>query len=326
MPEGTKIPVNIVSGFLGSGKTTAILSLLREKQEEGRWAVLINEFGEVSVDQTTVQSAASARETIVELAGGCICCSAKGMFRQRLEQLAREGNYARILIEPSGLGGIDLVSETVLDMPELELLPTACLIDLTGIEHPRLQMNPVYRMQIQKADVLIFTKTDLVPDPGEQQRLIGKVTSNFPGKPHWLSGVAKGEPISLPGMKEPDNSLHPQFKLAPELHPEPGDEHYRKECLTWPAETTFDLEGLLTFLNEQKDLIRAKGYIQTANAWKLLNFTLTGCTVEECDKKSQNQLVLIFDKQPLVTSQHIRAALQSVILSDHSVQETQAWA
>ncbi len=70
-----KIPVNIITGFLGSGKTTAIIRLLNNKPAGDKWAVIINEFGKVSIDSQTLRSSSDSGN-IYEVSGGCICCSA----------------------------------------------------------------------------------------------------------------------------------------------------------------------------------------------------------------------------------------------------------
>ena len=96
-----KIPVNIISGFLGSGKTTAIIKLLKEKTASEKWAVIINEFGKISIDGQTLRSSSDAG-SVFDIAGGCICCSAKGHFQENLEKIIQSGNFSRIIVEPSG--------------------------------------------------------------------------------------------------------------------------------------------------------------------------------------------------------------------------------
>lgn len=133
-----KIPVNIISGFLGSGKTTAIIKILGQKTTNEQWAVIINEFGKVSIDSQTLRSSSSNAGMIFEVSGGCICCSAKGYFLENLEKIVRSGNYTRIIIEPSGLGGIELVSEIVGANHAFRLMPAICLVDIRSIENLRL--------------------------------------------------------------------------------------------------------------------------------------------------------------------------------------------
>jgi G3E family GTPase len=171
-----KIPVNIISGFLGAGKTTTIISLLSQKTTDEQWAVIINEFGRISIDSQTLRSS-SETGTVFEISGGCICCSARGYFQENIEKIVQAERYSRIIIEPSGLGGIDMVSEIVTVNPDLILMPVICIVDITIIENPRLQLLPVYQSQIFKADVILFSKCDLLADYVTQKRLVGKFKS-----------------------------------------------------------------------------------------------------------------------------------------------------
>jgi len=179
-------PVNIISGFLGSGKTTVIIKLLWQKPDDKQWAIIINEFGKVSIDSQTLRSSSDSGN-IFEISGGCICCSAKGYFQENLETIIKSGNYDRIIIEPSGLGGIEMVSEIVSANSNLNLMPVISLVDIACVENTRLQLNPIYRKQISKADIIVFSKCDLLTNSEAQNRLTEKFKSLFPEKLHYLS-------------------------------------------------------------------------------------------------------------------------------------------
>lgn len=100
-----KIPIHIITGFFGSGKTTAIIDLLNQKKEDELWAIIINEFGKVSIDFMTVD-AATENQNIFDISGGCICCTAKAYFEQDLKKIVDLQKFSRVIIEPSGLGGL----------------------------------------------------------------------------------------------------------------------------------------------------------------------------------------------------------------------------
>ncbi len=159
--------------------------MLGNKARNEQLAVIINEFVKVSIDGLTIKQA-SDNGTVFEISGGCICCSAKGFFRENLERTIQAEHYSRIIIEPSGLGGIDMVSEIVGTNPDLCLMPVICLVDIVGIENPRLQLNPIFRMQISKANVIAFSKCDLLTNTIHQERLIEQFKSSFPEKQNCL--------------------------------------------------------------------------------------------------------------------------------------------
>jgi hypothetical protein len=94
----TRIPANLITGFLGSGKTTAIRALLDERPSGERWSVLINEFGTVSIDQTEFD-AADAEVKVQELAGGCMCCTMSMIMEPLLARFLHQTQPDRLIIE-----------------------------------------------------------------------------------------------------------------------------------------------------------------------------------------------------------------------------------
>ncbi len=100
------VPTNIITGFLGVGKTSAILQLLKNKPSNERWAVLVNEFGEIGVDGSLMTSQHHNEQGVFirEVAGGCMCCAAGVPMQVALNQLLTQAKPDRLLIEPTGLG------------------------------------------------------------------------------------------------------------------------------------------------------------------------------------------------------------------------------
>jgi G3E family GTPase len=104
-----KIKLEIISGFLGAGKTTLINKLLREAWQGEKTAVLENEFGEIGVDGDLL---AGHELTVKEITNGCICCTLKGDFVEGIKELARDYKPERIVIEPTGIGKLSDILET----------------------------------------------------------------------------------------------------------------------------------------------------------------------------------------------------------------------
>ena len=100
------VPTNIITGFLGVGKTTAILNLLESKPTNQRWAILVNEFGEIGVDGSLFEGQQSEQQEVFirEVPGGCMCCAAGLPMQVALNQLLAKAKPDRLLIEPTGLG------------------------------------------------------------------------------------------------------------------------------------------------------------------------------------------------------------------------------
>jgi G3E family GTPase len=177
MGEGAphRIPVTVVTGFLGSGKTTLINRLLRAP-DLADTAVVINEFGEIGLDHHLVES---AREDIVLLRNGCVCCSVRGDLVDTLADLrARAASgavppFARAIVETSGLADPAPVLQTLLGDPavagDYALAGLVATVDALNWERQRARQREA-AAQAALADRLLLTKTDLV-GPGDVARL-----------------------------------------------------------------------------------------------------------------------------------------------------------
>lgn len=285
-----KIPVHIISGFLGAGKTTAIIRLLERKPKHETWAVIINEFGKISIDGQTLQSKSSAG-SLFEISGGCICCSARSYFQENLEKIMEESRFDRIIIEPSGLGGIDHITGLVQKQPDLLLMPVVCIVDMTTTYHPRLSMLPIYKAQIKGADLVLFSKTELLQDD-ELTGLIDKFSINFPGTKYILPNQTGDSLFHVADGRTASPDL-----LFSELLPAEADQknRYREYCLKISGSKTVDIKKLTELLQSEDSIIRAKGYIYAENEWVLFNYTLAGISTEKCLPKVHTELVVIHE-------------------------------
>lgn len=155
-----KIPVNIISGPLGVGKTTTINHILRLRPENERWAVLVNEYGLVGLDAAFMSTETSGVQ-IKEVAGGCICCSAGFMFEVSLVLLLQR-RPDRLLIEPTGLAALSGILDT-LDRAGIreavDLRSVLCLLD--PVQYKESMRRPEVQDQIEAADVLLASRSDL---------------------------------------------------------------------------------------------------------------------------------------------------------------------
>lgn len=157
------IPTNIISGFLGVGKTTVIQHLLSQKPENERWAVLVNEFGEIGIDGAFLSSK-NNQIFVKEVPGGCMCCTSGLPMQIALNQLIQLSRPDRLLIEPTGLGH----PKEVLDVFRsehyqsiIQLNATFTLVDARKVTIPKYRENEIYRQQIEVADIVLAAKSDL---------------------------------------------------------------------------------------------------------------------------------------------------------------------
>ena len=171
-----RIPVTVLTGFLGAGKTTLVNRILSENHGK-RIAVIENEFGEVGVDHELV---IGADEEIFETNNGCICCTVRGDLIRILGQLRkRRDRFDSILIETTGLADPGPVAQTFFIDEELKehfsLDAIVTLVDARHIEHS-LENSPIALEQIAFADVILLNKTDLV-DAAALERIERRVRS-----------------------------------------------------------------------------------------------------------------------------------------------------
>lgn len=151
---------NLITGFLGSGKTTSILHLLANKPANEKWAVLVNEFGEVGIDGALL---AESGALLKEIPGGCMCCVNGLPMQVGLNTLLRQGKPDRLLIEPTGLGHpkqiLDMLTAPVY-APWIDLRATLCILDPRQLLDEKVVSNENFRDQLAAADVIVSNKAD----------------------------------------------------------------------------------------------------------------------------------------------------------------------
>jgi len=162
----TALPTNVITGFLGAGKTSAIVHLLKQKPAEERWAVLVNEFGEIGVDGSLIAGQLGANQDIFirEVPGGCMCCSSGLPMQIALNHLLREAKPHRLLIEPTGLGHPLEVMQVLSNeyyQKALSLEKTITLVDARHLADSRYTEHLVFNQQIEIADIIVGSKLDL---------------------------------------------------------------------------------------------------------------------------------------------------------------------
>ncbi len=157
-----KIPVTVITGYLGAGKTTLLNRILTE-QHGRRYAVIVNEFGEIGIDNDLV---VGADEEVFEMNNGCICCTVRGDLIRIIEGLMRRrGKFDAIIVETTGLANPAPVAQTffmdadVKDSARLDAVVTVADAKWLG---ERLKDAPEAKSQIAFADVIVLNKTDLV--------------------------------------------------------------------------------------------------------------------------------------------------------------------
>lgn len=152
--------IDIVSGFLGAGKTTLIKKLLAEAFPGEKLVLIENEFGEISIDGGFLKESGVQ---ISEMSSGCICCSLVGDFNKALKDVETQFHPDRILIEPSGVGKLSdvivAVENTVADVPEMKLNSFVTVADATKVKVYMKNFGEFYNNQIESAGTIVLSRT-----------------------------------------------------------------------------------------------------------------------------------------------------------------------
>ena len=156
------LKIDIVSGFLGAGKTTFIERLLKTKLKDEKVVLIENEYGEVSVDTDILKD---TKIEIRELSQGCICCSLVGDFSKSLKTIIDTYNPDRILIEPSGVGKLsDIIKAVAATGLQENVNSLVCLVDAKKAKMYERNFGEFFVDQIESAHTVILSRTDIAKE------------------------------------------------------------------------------------------------------------------------------------------------------------------
>jgi len=261
------IPTNLIMGFLGVGKTTAILSLIEQKPPNETWAVLVNEFGKVGIDGAVYQAHGVA---VSEIPGGCMCCAAGAPLQVGINQLLRSARPDRLLIEPSGVGHPHRVLQTLQGgsfRSVLDLRAAICLVDPRNLADERYTGNENFTDQIAVSDVLVANKTDLA---NSQELARFEQLANAATPPKTVVAKTSHGRLQTDWLDLPHDparkAQHPQFHQS-------GHAEELQSCgWTLPAEMIFSYNKLTAWLADVSAR-RIKGLLNTQRGMVLVNET-----------------------------------------------------
>ena len=286
--------IDIVSGFLGAGKTTLIKKMVKEAYQGEKLVLIENEFGEISIDGGFLKDAGIQ---ISEMSSGCICCSLVGDFGKALREVKEQFQPDRILIEPSGVGKLSdvivAVENTVADIPDMRLNSFVTVADAGKVKVYMKNFGEFYNNQIESAGTIILSRTQKLT----QEKLEAAVALLREKNPTaailttpWdqLDGqaiLAAVEKVSLAdellekmrAEHEAEEAEHHHHHHDHDEHDEDAHEHHHHhhadEVFTsWGAETPkqftqADIDRILTALDsgDYGAILRAKGIVPAAD-------------------------------------------------------------
>lgn len=312
----TAVPTNIVTGFLGAGKTTALLHLLANKPQQEPWAVLVNEFGEVGLDGALLSASGA---WVKEVPGGCLCCTAGVPLQVALIGLLRRAKPARLLIEPTGLGHPAQIEQQLLSPPFIQWLHLkACiaLVDPRKLLEQRYLQHDGFQAQLAMADVLVANKADLASTEAleafnrfsqacQPPKSHVAIVTHAALQPNWLQ-LPRRTPTQVPPMDR-NNPLAPRLMSLPPVDKAAGNlaekGYFRKENTglgyfscgwVFAFDVVFAMDKLFIWLSGLACL-RLKAVMRTAEAVVVFNAEQGVLSVNELPEAYDSRLEIIQD-------------------------------
>jgi G3E family GTPase len=299
------IPLNVITGFLGAGKTTAIRHLLGERQEGERWAVLVNEFGKIGIDQAVLGGDGIA---VRELPGGCLCCANQLPLQVALSQLLTRTRPTRVLIEPTGLGHPARLLDGLREphwRTALDVRATLALVDARDLADERVLAHETFRAQVEAADVLVFSKDDVLTE-ADRIRAREFAAGLVPPKAHvhfmrdgrlpraWLDLPARPQPLRRSLLHLPPAAAAvASDDITPPYHYSESVGEAAIAGWVFPRDWVFAHDALLNALFAIQGKLRVKGVFHTDSGWIFFNATRHETAVNSEPARSDSRLEVI---------------------------------
>ncbi|MEB0047111.1 MULTISPECIES: CobW-like GTP-binding protein [unclassified Pseudomonas] len=274
------IPTHVIAGPLGAGKTSLIKHLMAQRPADERWAVLINEFGQIGLDAALLTRDADGI-ALGEVAGGCLCCVNGAPFQIGLGRLLRKARPDRLFIEPSGLGHPAQLLRQLSEAPwqgVLAVQPCVLVLDAHALAAGK-PLPAAQQQALAHAGLLLLNKSEQLGDSDRQ-----RIVAQLPARPLYWTQQAVLPLSALPGLQARavagvDNFIVPKgLGQMPALWTDPT----RPICLSqaqeggwsigwrWHPSQLFDV-ALITMWLEGLAWRRAKLVIQSTAGWVSAN-------------------------------------------------------
>lgn len=315
----------LITGLLGSGKTTALQHFIQQKPAGEIWAIVINEFGEIDIDGAILNHHSSADLMIKSVAGGCICCTAGHQLSQAIQNLISEHpNLDKLWIEPTGLGHPAGVVDTLKQLPQIKLQTTLGVVTPKQLTLQRWQKSAVMRDIVTLADGILLSQTDLATAEqiSESQQIL---TSLYPAKSQiWqdYESISIEQLSKLPKIGfQIYQSSHLQRPLQTLEFRQPT-EHINRLWLqidtqtqqikaigcTFLSKVIFNRNLLKSFFVELhtqfQKVPRAKGVIRTGKEWQLLQWQGEQLRLTDFAWRQDSRIEFLVEDGDLVISQN----------------------
>ena len=308
IPAAT-VKTHIISGFLGAGKTTLLQQLLQQKPENETWAILMNEFGEIGVDQQLLPNAQGFE--VKELLGGCLCCSSQLPMQIALSRLIQEKQPDRLFIEPTGLGHPAQLLEQLTEphwQTQIDMRALVTVIDGSRLHDAVWVKQDLYQDQLKAAQIVVVSHQDSMSE-NDQQVLAQFKNEYLADVQQWL--MSEQGNIQLVQIDLPHQGI--QRKIVPLIHIQKQlnrtealpvikqlPYHYVESANGYTVagwkfskRWQFDFYDVLDVLCDQKNWLRIKGIFNTNQGWMIFNFNPEDLNYKSTEEGLDNRVEMI---------------------------------
>ncbi len=253
-----RIPLTIITGYLGTGKTTLLKHILEKSNK--KLAIIMNEFGDIAIDTKIIEG---KNVKIAELAGGCVCCSLTGEFEAAIREVIEKAKPEWIILETTGVAEPTAIAFDIQEsLQEVRLDAIVTLVDGdTMIKFPSL--GHTGREQIEMADIIILNKIDII-DEYQTADVEKRLRELNPRAVLVKSIQSKVPPTFIFGL----NKEHKVNK-----HIEHKEHKIENDVFVYESDKIFDKEKFIWLVNSlPKEIYRSKGFIKCKSEGYLFNF------------------------------------------------------
>ena len=313
------IPTTIVGGFLGVGKTSAILHLMSQKPAQEKWSVLVNEFGSIGIDGAIYKAKGI---DVKEIPGGCMCCVAGVPLQVAINRLLTETKPDRLFIEPSGLGHPKKVLDTLRSQyfeQVLNINANICLVDPRHLLDRRYTTHENFIDQIALANILVANKSDVCDE--KTLNVFDDFCDTLTPPKELIIKTQHGEldlsvidALSDKNSKTRFNAQFPEHHAHTSHHATHDSQHdgYFTSGLLFNNTEQFVMEKLLPYLC-QLDAERVKAVINTNQGWKIINIQNKQASITEIDSASDSRLEIISEEK--IDNDRLQQTLTGYLIS-----------
>ena len=303
------VKTHIISGFLGAGKTTLLQHLLQQKPEGETWAILMNEFGQIGIDQQLLPQ--DTGYEVKELLGGCLCCAGQLPMQIALSRLIQDKQPDRLFIEPTGLGHPAQLLEQLTEphwQSQIDMRALVTVVDGSRLHDVDWIQQELYQDQLKAAQIVVVSHADTMTE--QDQKQLNQFKHDYLAYIQtWL--LSENGNIQLGQIDVPQQGI--QRKIVPLIHIQKQHNstedlpvikqlpyHYVESANGYTVagwkfskRWQFDFYALLDALCEQKDWLRIKGIFNTNQGWMSFNFNPENLNYKSTEASIDNRVEII---------------------------------